>query len=233
MGSLGPVVNFHSSLEELNEKVLSSDEANVSTGGVHEVVVQWVDVEAETFTWLGADALVDAEAKVVDDPHLSLNVSDVRGSVGHTTYVQMHLESVVVPVIDEGTLLSLIAVILGGVGSGETTLAEGVGLVCDKDFVMSTLSKQLGKFRVVGLHIGRKISSLGNWLAGGNLNVLILVTPDITSDSFAESTGWIVVDVVTSSLSVPVVGVAIGLGRGQQRAACKCKNSSELGKHFS
>lgn len=82
MGSLGPVVNFHSSLEELNEKVLSSDEANVSTGGVHEVVVQWVDVEAETFTWLGADALVDAEAKVVDDPHLSLNVSDVRGSVG-------------------------------------------------------------------------------------------------------------------------------------------------------
>jgi len=36
--SLGPVVNFHSSLEELDEKILSSDEANVGTGGVHEVV---------------------------------------------------------------------------------------------------------------------------------------------------------------------------------------------------
>jgi len=233
MGSLGPVINFHSSLEELNEKVLSSDEANVSTGGVHEVVVEWVDVEAEAFTWLGADALVDAEAKIVDDPHLSLDVSDVRGSVGQTSDVQMHLESVVVPVINEGTFLSLIAVILGGVRSGEATLAEGVGLVRDEDFVMSTLSKQLGKFRVVGLHIGRKISSGSNWLASGNLDVFVLVTPNITSDSFAESTGWIVVDIVTSSLPVPVVGVAIGLGRGQQRAACKCKNSSELGKHFS
>ena len=231
MGSLGPVINFHSSLEELNEKVLSSDEANVSTSGVHEVVVEWVDVEAEAFAWLGADALVHAETEVVHDPHLSLLVGDVRGSVGQTSDVQVHLESVVVPVIDEGTLLSLVAVILGGVGSGETALAEGVGLVRDEDFVMSTLSKLLWKLWVVGLHIGRKISSGCNWLARSNLDVLVLVTPDITTDSFTESAGWIVVDIVASSVSVPVVGVTIGLG--QHGAAYKCKNSSELGKHFS
>ena len=145
----------------------------------------------------------------------------------------MHLESVVVPVIDERSLLSLIAVILGGVGSGEATLAEWVGLVRDEDFVMSTLSKQFGKLWVVGLHICRKISCGGNWLASGNLDVFVLVTPDITSNSFTESTGWIVVDVVTSSLSVPVVRIAVSLGRGQHRAACECKNSSDLGKHVS
>lgn len=126
----------------------------------------------------------------------------------------MHLESVVFPVIDEGTFLSLIAVILGRVRPREATLAEGVGLIGDEDLVMSALSKQFGKFRVVGLNIGRKIGSERNWFAGGNLDVLIFVTPDISSDSFTESAGWIVIDVVTSSLSVPVVGVAIGLCRG-------------------
>lgn len=231
--SLGPVVNFHSFLEELDEKVLSSDEANVGTVGVHEVVVEWVDVETEAFAWLGANALVHAETEVVDDPHLSHDVGNVRGSVGQTANIQMHLESVVVPVIDEGTFLSLVAVVLRGVWPGEATLAEGVGLVGDEDFVVSVLSEPLGEFRVVGLHIGRKISSDGNWLARGNLDILVFVTPDISSDSFTESTGWIVVDVVTSSLSVPVVGVAVGLGRGQHRAACKCKNSSDLGKHVS
>ena len=145
----------------------------------------------------------------------------------------MHLESVVVPVIDEGAFLSLVAVVFRGVWSGEATLAEGVGLVGDEDFVMSALSEPLGKFWVVGLHIGRKISSGGNWLARGNLDVLVFITPDISSDSFAESTGWIVVDVVTSSLSVPVVRIAVSLGRGQHRAACECKNSSDLGKHVS
>ena len=75
--SLRPVVNFHSFLEELDEKVLSSDEANVGTVWVHEVVVEWVDVETKAFTRLGADALVDAETEIIYDPHLSLDVGDV------------------------------------------------------------------------------------------------------------------------------------------------------------
>merc|ERR1712087_1086472 len=229
VGSLDPVVDFHSLLDELDEQVLSSDEADVSAVWVHEVVVERVDVDAESFSWGSADALVDAESEIVDDPHVSLDVGDGGCSVGwESLNVQMHLESVVRPVVDEGSLLSLVAVILGGVGSREAALAECVRFVRDHDLVVSVLGEQLFKLRVIGLDFGGKVCGEGDWLASSDFDVFVLVTPDITSDSLAESTRWVVVDVVTSSLSVPAMWVSICLSRSE---SCGRKNSDEFTKH--
>ena len=101
--------------------------------------------------------------------------------------------------------------VLGGVWTWEAALAEGVSLVSDEDFVVSLLSEFLWELGVISLNVGVKFSSNSDGLASGDRDVSVLVSPGNTANSFAEPTGWVVVDVVTSSVSIPAMWVAITL----------------------
>ena len=105
----------------------------------------------------------------------------------------------------------LVAMVLGGVGTWEATLAEGVSFVCDKDFVVSLLSELLGKLGVISLDVGVKVSSNSDGLASGDRDVSVLVTPGNAANSFAEPAGWVVIFVVASSVSIPAMWVAVTL----------------------
>jgi len=100
--SLGPVVNFHLLLNVLNEQVLSSNKAAVSSFWVHEVIVERVNIDTERLTRVGADALLDIKSKVVNNPHVSFNMSNLGGDVSwERLNIQRHLKSIVSPVVDE------------------------------------------------------------------------------------------------------------------------------------
>lgn len=93
MGSLGPVVDNHSFPDVLDAKFLASEEFDGEPGGcwVHEIVVYWVDLRTDVSAWISADALMDIQAKIVNDPHIRFDVGDIRGDVSWERFnVKIH-----------------------------------------------------------------------------------------------------------------------------------------------
>jgi len=209
---LGPVIDKHGLFDILNVQVFSTDESG--SIGVHEIGVKRVDIDSEGFAWLSANALIDNMDEFVDNPHVLFDVGDIRSLVRDAASdVKGHLQSIIVPIINEVTFLALIAVIFGGVRSWEASNASDVGLVSDHDLIMAMLSKLIRQLRIVFLDIKWKVLSLGNWLTSSDLDVIFLVAPNATSNTFAEATLWRIIGVVTSSLSVPFMGISVRLSR--------------------
>ena len=158
--SLGPVIDLHGLFDVLDEKILSAHEFDweASCFGIHEVVFDGVDVNSEGLAWGSADALVHAKPEVIHNPHVPFDVGNVGGDVGWELLdVKVHLETVRVPVVDERSVLFLVAVVLGGVWSWEAALAESVGLVRDHDLVVTFLGEHLLEFWVVLLDVLGKV----------------------------------------------------------------------------
>jgi len=139
MWSLSPMINQHDFFDKLDVKIFSTNE---STGvSIHEIVVQWINIDTKCLSWVSADALIN-NTEVVDDPHVLFDMSDVCSLVFQRHFnVKDHLESVVVPIVDKVTSLSLVAVIFGGVWPWESTDTSWVCLVSDHYFKMTMLSE--------------------------------------------------------------------------------------------
>ena len=210
--SLGPVIDLHCLLDILNKKILSAHEfyCKASLVRVHKVILDGVDVDAELLAWCSADALMDAETEVIHNPHVALDVGNVGCDVGWELLdVKIHLETVSVPVVDERSVLLLVAVVLGRVWAWEASLAEYICLVRDHDLVVAFLGEHLLEFRPVILDVLGKVGRQSDWLTGSEGDLIILVTGRYSTDSFTNTTGRVVVNIVTAALSVPAMWVAV------------------------
>jgi len=150
------VIDNHHFLDIFNIEVLSSNKSAVVSLGVHEIVVEGEDFDAESFSGVGADALL-GDSEVVDNPHVLLDVSDVRSlvEVGGHMNIQVHLESVLFPVVNELAFLPLVAMLFSRIGSREATNAGRVSLVSDHDFRVFVLGELEGEFGIVLLNVFR------------------------------------------------------------------------------
>lgn len=140
-------------------------------------------------------------------------MSDVRGLVvdGHMD-VQVHFESIILPVVNEVTFLTLVAMLFGGVRSRKATDAGGVSFISDHYLrvpVLSEFKRQLG---IVVLDTFRKLGGGLDGDALGDVDVRVFVTPDSSTDSFAETTWRVISFVIASALPVPAPRVTISLG---------------------
>lgn len=210
--ALSPVIDKHGLFNILDIQVFSTDESGIS--GVHEIGVERIDFDSEGFAWFCANALIDNMDEFVDNPHVLFDVGDIGSLVRDSASdVEGHLQSIIVPIINEVTFLTLVAVVFGGVWSWETSNASDVGLVSDHNLIMTVLGELVRQLWIVFLNIKRKILSLGNWLTSSDLDVIFFVAPNATTNTFTEATLWRIISVVTSSLSVPSMGISVGLGR--------------------
>ena len=112
-------------------------------------------------------------------------------------------------------MLALVAVLFGGVRSWETSNANDVSLVGDHELVVTMLGELVRQLRIVFLDIEWEIGSVGNWLTSCDRDVFLFVAPYAPSNTFTKTTGWCVIFVVASSLSVPPMRISVRLSRNR------------------
>jgi len=114
--------------------------------------------------------------------------------------------------------------LFSGVRSREATNAGGISFISDHYLRVPMLSEFKRQLGVVLLYAFRKFGGGLDRDALGDVDVRVFVTPDSSTDSFAETTWRVITFVITSALPVPVPGVSIGLGADEsskhQRADC-------------
>lgn len=102
--------------------------------------------------------------------------------------------------------------LFGGVRSREASDAGGVSFISDNYLRVPMLSEFKRQLGIVLLNAFRKLGGGFDRDTLGDFDVRVFVTPDSSTDSFAETTWRVITFVITSALPVPVPGVTISLG---------------------
>mmetsp|Transcript_11270 Transcript_11270/g.22842 ORF Transcript_11270/g.22842 Transcript_11270/m.22842 type:complete len:462 (+) Transcript_11270:180-1565(+) len=176
---------------------------------------------------LRADALTDAErvpGELVHDPEVRVLVNDLAGDVsddGLAVKVEAEGAGLATNVVVLGSKVGAVAELAHGVIGGDDGEAEGVRLLADEDLIVRVDAPLLAPLGGDGRG---DVTRIGHHRAGGESDLVILISSRNTTDTLAWPARGIVVGVVTSSQAIPVVRVSISLGCSATQETEECES---------
>jgi hypothetical protein len=216
VGTEGPVIKSVCALIVLHSDILTSNEVKV----VGPVSLHREDsklANLSTVASMGANALVLAESvgrELVDDPEIASLMeyggSDIADRGLESEVFTQCPDRFVAEVVDLSASLRPVTQGSGRVSAGKGLEAKRIRLLADKN-LPRTSPPGPGPHRA-SKGIGIDLVSGGDRCAGSEVDFLVFVAVGDAAISFARTTRRVVVDMIATAVTVPVVGIAISLG---------------------